>query len=99
MKQVFLGIILSLIITLPITLTSSTDRATTNVDIITLTPTSVSQAKSQIDLFVSKGYRVKFIESQSVGTSVNSRSNTNNAFDASHRDIRGEFLIIMEKQR
>lgn len=75
---------------------SSTDKATTNSDIITLIPASLPQAKEQIDLFVSKGYRVKFIVPQSVSTSINDYHYNNGG---SYRDIRGGFIVIMEKQR
>lgn len=46
---------------------------------------------------VSPGYRVKIINSQAVATSVNSRTNTNNAYDSPQRDLKGDIICVMEK--
>lgn len=91
-------ILLALLLTW-ILMSSASEKSVSNSDVVVLTPTSLGQAKSQIDLFTSKGYRVKHIAPENVSTSVNSRNNTTKAYDSQYRDLKGGFLIVMERSR
>ncbi len=60
----------------------------------TICTSTVSDAKKQIDSYTKSGYRVKFMVSQSVGTSVNS-----NGYKSPQRDISGWLIIVLEKEK
>lgn len=54
--------------------------------------TSLNQVKSTIDIWAKQGYYVKVLECQSVATSI-----TQHAYPYSRADLRGGFILVMEK--
>lgn len=64
------------------------------VSVICATPELV---KIYIDIYSKQGFCVKQLESQSVTTSVNSRSNSGDAYDYPQRDLYGKFVLVLEK--
>jgi len=93
MKQflIILGVIL---------LTSATTISTLSKrskEQIVLHSSNIQILTTSINKYYRLGYRVIMTAPQSVATSVNSRNNTNAAYDYPQRDMYGEILVIMEK--
>jgi len=93
MKQflIILGVIL---------LTSATTISTLSKrskEQIVLHSSNIQILTTSINNYYRLGYRVIMTAPQSVATSVNSRNNTNAAYDSPQRDMYGEILVIMEK--
>src|SRR6185503_15733972 len=63
---------------------------------IVLHGSNMASLTKKINESFKKGYTVKFMVGQSVGTSVNSRTNTSASFDYEYRDVQGEIMIVME---
>lgn len=59
--------------------------------------TNVSSVVASCNKYYAQGYRVKFLSSQSVATSIQTANNTTTRYPASERDLYGEVIIIMEK--
>ena len=94
MKNITILIILGLFLISMTTIQNLTSRSKEQV---VLHSNDINALTNSINKYYSLGYRVILGVPQSVGTSVNSRSNTNNAFSGEFRDIKGEILVIMEK--
>lgn len=52
---------------------------------------------AKVQTLFKQGYRVVSVTPQSVSTSVNSRTNTPNAYNAPYRDVKGQVYVILEK--
>ena len=66
-----------------------------NVQVV-LHGSDLNQLTNSINSYYTSGYRVIFMVSQPVSTSVNS-SEYNHAFHGNYRDIKGEIMVVMEK--
>ncbi len=96
MKNVILVLLISVGLALAIDSSSQSEKKN---DTVVFVSNSMWTIKFKIDSLnrVNYGYKVKLINSQTVATSVNSRTNTSNAYESPQRDLKGDIICVMEK--
>lgn len=90
----FISVLILVFLILTSTTSYLTNRSTAQVVLHSADLTSLT---TTMNLYFKMGYRVTHTESQSVGTSVNSRNNVFTAFEGRYRDVNGEIFVVMEK--
>lgn len=65
---------------------------------VTIHGTDANDVSAKVQAKLTDGYEIVSALAQSVSTSVNSRTNTDQAYSTPYRDIKGELVYVLRKK-
>jgi len=99
MKKMLIATMLLLSLSSTVSAQTAKSPPPVKYDYVIIHGADLNDVSAKLNAKLLDGYEILSAVAQSVSTSVNSRNNTNQAYDTPYRDIKGEVMYVLRKKR